>query len=71
VAERYVRPPLVAAEATPVWVARWRFRFVALVISALLVLAAVLAFRQLAGANAQDPGLEAQGPVGGAVSPSG
>ena len=58
-AERWVRPPVVAREAPPAWIALWRFRLVALLVLALLVLAAVLVFRQVTGANAQDPGIDA------------
>lgn len=57
--ERWVRPPVVAREPAPAWIAVWRFRLLALVVAALLVLACVLLFRQLTGANAQDPGVEA------------
>ena len=56
--ERYVRPPVLAREPAPAWIAVWRFRLVMLVLLALLVLAAVLLFRELTGANAQDPGVE-------------
>lgn len=55
----YVRPPLTASEAAPEWVARWRFRLVMLVFVAVLALVAVVLFRQLSGANAQDPGIGA------------
>jgi hypothetical protein len=58
-AERWVRPPVVAREAPPAWIAVWRFRLVALVVLALLVVVAVLVFRQVTGANAQDPGIGA------------
>ena len=58
-AERWVRPPVVAREAAPAWVAVWRFRLLALVALALLVVVAVLVFRQVTGANAQDPGVGA------------
>lgn len=58
-AERYVRPPLLAREPAPAWIAVWRFRLVALLLVALLVVVGVLLFRQLTGANAQDPGVEA------------
>ena len=54
-----MRPPLVAREPAPAWVAVWRFRLAALVVLALLVLACVLVFRQVTGANAQDPGVGA------------
>lgn len=57
--ERYVRPPLLAREAPAAWVAVWRFRLIALVVLALVVLLAVVVFRQLTGATAQDPGLDA------------
>ena len=60
-AERWVRPPVVAREAAPAWIALWRFRLIALLVLALLVLAAVLVFRQVTGANAQDPGIDALG----------
>ena len=57
--ERWVHPPVVAREAPPAWIAVWRFRLVALVVLSLLVVAAVALFRQVTGANAQDPGVEA------------
>lgn len=60
-AERWVRPPVVAREAPPAWIALWRFRLVAALVLGLLVLAAVLAFRHVTGANAQDPGIDALG----------
>lgn len=59
-AERWVSPPLVPREPRPAWVAVWRFRLFALLALALLVLATVLLYRQLTGANAQDPGIGAQ-----------
>ena len=58
-AERWVHPPVVAREAPPAWIAVWRFRLIALVLLALVVLAAVAVFRQVTGANAQDPGVGA------------
>jgi negative regulator of sigma E activity len=58
-AERWVRPPLVARERRPEWVDVWRFRLAALVVLAVLVVAVVLLFRALTGATAQDPGLGA------------
>ena len=57
--ERWVSPPVVAREAPPAWIAAWRFRLLALLLLALLVLAAVLVFRQVTGANAQDPDIGA------------
>ena len=59
--ERWISPPLVAREAPPAWIAVWRFRLLALLLLALLVLIAVLVFRQVTGANAQDPGIDALG----------
>jgi len=64
VGERWVRPPVVAREAPPAWIALWRFRLLALLLLALLVLGAVALFRQVTGANAQDPGVGALGIVG-------
>ena len=57
--ERWVSPPTVARELAPAWIAVWRFRLLALVLLALLVLVSVLAFRQFTGANSQDPGVGA------------
>ena len=57
--ERWVSPPGVAREAPAAWIAVWRFRLLALVLLAALVVLAVVAFRQLTGANAQDPGIDA------------
>ena len=54
-----MRPPVVAREPAPAWIAVWRFRLLALLLLALLVLVAVLLFRQFTGANAQDPGVGA------------
>lgn len=54
-----MRPPLVAREPAPAWLAVWRFRLIALVVLAVLVLAVVLVFRQLTGVNSQDPGIGA------------
>ena len=56
-----MRPPVVAREVPPAWIALWRFRLLALLVLALLVVAAVLVFRQITGANAQDPGIGALG----------
>jgi hypothetical protein len=57
VAERYVRPPLVASEPAPTWLVVWRFRVTALALLALLLLLGYTAFEQLSGATSQDPGL--------------
>ena len=59
--EAYVRPPLVAREATAEWIVLWRFRLVALLLIALVVWLGVQLFQQLSGASAQDPGVEAVG----------
>ena len=58
-AERWVRPPVVAREAPPAWRAAWRFRLLALLLLALLVAGGVQLYRVLSGATAQDPGVEA------------
>jgi cytochrome bd-type quinol oxidase subunit 1 len=55
--EHYVRPPLVAREAPPVWQAVWRFRVTALALLAVLLLLGYSAFQHLSGATDQDPGL--------------
>ncbi len=56
-----MRPPVVAREAAPAWIALWRFRLIALLVLAVLVVTAVLVFRQVTGANSQDPGIDALG----------
>ena len=61
--ERYVRPPLLAREAPPAWLARWRFRLAALTVVALLALLTVLVIQVLTGATAQDPGVNALRPA--------
>jgi cytochrome bd-type quinol oxidase subunit 1 len=66
--EHYVRPPLVPREPPPAWIAVWRFRLLALALLALLVLLALLLYRQLSGANDQDPGLEAAGSAASAAA---
>jgi hypothetical protein len=63
VSEQYVRPPLLAREAAPAWLAVWRFRLFALAVLALLVVVAVFVFRSLTGATAQDPGIGALSPL--------
>ncbi len=57
--ETYVRPPLVAREATASWIILWRFRLVALLLIAVVVWLGFQLFQQLSGASAQDPGVEA------------
>jgi len=52
-----VRPPLLAREPTPAWLAVWRFRLTALVLLALLLVLGYTAFEHLSGAASQDPGL--------------
>ena len=54
-----MRPPVVAREPAPAWRAIWRFRLIALLLLALLVVAGIQLFRVLSGATAQDPGVEA------------
>jgi len=60
-AERYVRPPTVATEAWPRWIAVLRFRLVALMLLNVLVGLDVLLFLELTRETAQDPGLESRG----------
>ena len=55
--EQYVRPPLVAREATARWLVLWRFRATALALMVLLLIAGYVAFQHLSGAASQDPGL--------------
>jgi hypothetical protein len=55
--EQYVRPPLVAREATPRWLVVWRFRATALALLVLLLIVGYIAFQHLSGATAEDPGL--------------
>jgi hypothetical protein len=42
VRDRYIRPPIVAREPTPAWIATWRFRVIALIIGAALTLVTAL-----------------------------
>lgn len=58
-AERWVHPPVVAREPAPAWIAVWRFRLLALLVLALLVVVAFVLFRQFTGATGQDPGVGA------------
>ena len=55
--EHYVRPPLVAREAPPRWLAVWRFRATALALLVLVVILGYIVFQHLSGATDQDPGL--------------
>jgi hypothetical protein len=55
--EPYVRPPLVAREATPRWLVIWRFRVTALALLVLVAILGYIAFQHLFGAASQDPGL--------------
>jgi len=59
--EIYVRPPLVPHEPTPAWLVTWRFRLVALVLMAVVVLLGYWAFQYFSGATDQDPGIGAAG----------
>ena len=55
--ESYVRPPLVAREPAPRWLAIWRFRATAVALLVLAVIVGYIVFQHLSGATAQDPGL--------------
>ncbi len=57
--ESYVRPPLVPREATPAWLVTWRFRLVALVLMAVVVLLGFRVYQYFSGATDQDPGIGA------------
>jgi hypothetical protein len=61
-AERYVRPPLVPREASPPWVAVWRFRVTALALLVLVLILGYTVFQHLSGATSQDPGIGSTGP---------
>ncbi len=56
-ADRYVRPPLIAREPPPKWRAVWRFRLLGLLEVALLLAGLFLAFQALSETTAQDPDL--------------
>jgi len=60
-AERWTHPPVVPEEPPPAWRAVWRFRLVVVLLLAVLLALGVLAYRQLSGATAQDPGVSAAG----------
>ncbi len=66
--EQYVRPPLVAREAPPAWIAVWRFRLAALLVLAVLVLLGYRLFQEFSGATDQDPGVSGLGTVSVLVS---
>jgi hypothetical protein len=59
VAEPYVRPPLLAREPLPRWVEVWRFRTLLLLVLLVAFTVLLLVYRQVTGANEQDPGLQA------------
>ena len=59
--EPYVRPPLVAREATARWLVIWRFRVTALALLVLVVILGYIVFQHLSGATDQDPGLSSLG----------
>ncbi|HVB26642.1 MAG TPA: hypothetical protein VNE21_01880 [Mycobacteriales bacterium] len=54
--EPYIRPPLVGAEPAPEWIARWRFRVVAVLALLALVVAAVVLVTHVINAG-QNPGI--------------
>ena len=55
-AERYVRPPVVAREAKNPAIARWRFRVVSGLLLAVFAIAALVMLLKLSGATDEDPG---------------
>ncbi len=64
-AESYVRPPIVAAEARSATGARWRFRVIAAVLLVLVAGLVVVAFLRFSGVASEDPGF-----TGGLTAPS-
>lgn len=56
-ADRYVRPPLLAREPAPKWRAVWRFRLYGLLVMALLLAGLFLAFQALSETTSQAPDL--------------
>jgi hypothetical protein len=48
----------VPREAPPGWIAVWRFRLIALLLLAVVLLLGYQLFQQFSGATDQDPGLE-------------
>ena len=61
--EQYVRPPVVAREAPPAWLAVWRFRLAALLLLIVLVLLGYRLYQEFSGATDQDPGVNSMRPV--------
>ena len=55
-AERWVRPPLLAREAPSPSAARWRFRVVSAVLLLLFAVLAAAMLIKLSGASSEDPG---------------
>lgn len=62
--DSYTRPPLVAREAPPRWVAVWRFRLAALLLLVVVALIAISLIKLLAPSTAgyQNPGIGAPAP---------
>ncbi len=56
-AENYVRPPLLGREAPSRRLAVWRFRALALLVAAALVVVVIAIYQRLSGATAEDPRL--------------
>lgn len=54
--EQWVRPPVVAAEASSATAARWRFRAVAVLLLALVAALVVALFLHFSGVTSEDPG---------------
>lgn len=55
-ADRYVRPPVVAREARNPAYARWRYRVVSAVLLAAFAVLALIMLLKLSGATDEDPG---------------
>jgi len=61
VRERYVRPPLVPAEAPAAWRGVWPFRVAVVLGLALAVVLLVLAYGRLNDSAGEDPGVQHAG----------
>ena len=62
-AERYIRPPLIASEPAPRWLAVWRFRIAVILLTALVVAIGVLAYRHFTHTSSQNPTINAAAAV--------
>ena len=68
VRDRYVRPPIVAREPAPRWVAKWRFRIVSLIIGATLTVVTALVVLHFVNTE-QNPSFGGAGRPAAAAAP--